>query len=47
MLNLLRIINEVDANNNIALLRNEHEKTKSQLEKVKAERKKANKKGKQ
>jgi uncharacterized small protein (DUF1192 family) len=42
MLNLFRIINEVDSNNNIALLRNEHEKTKSQLEKVRAERKKAN-----
>jgi hypothetical protein len=42
LLNLLRIINEVDNNNNIALLRNEHEKAKSQLERVKGERKKAN-----
>lgn len=37
MLNLLKIINEVDANNNIAELRNEHEKTKRQLEKANGE----------
>jgi hypothetical protein len=34
MLNLLKIINEVDANNNIAELRNDYEKTKKQLEKA-------------